>query len=253
MIMKRQTLFIALLFAVATVFGQTQQELASNADNSYRMGDYPAAIENYEAVLATGHTSANLYYNLGNAYYRDGQMAKAILNYERALRLKPNMGDAKENLAIANSHTVDRITQLPHLFIVRWVDWLCTAVTPAAWRVIWLLLFAILGASVVLFCIGRQTAVRKSGFIGIIVAAVLLVCATLLLIGSTNRYNAHDEAIVMEQTITVKSSPEQQSVDKMLLHEGTKVDVLEELSGWYKIRIADGTTGWCHSASMERI
>ena len=82
---------------------------------------------------------------------------------------------------------------------------------------------------------------------------MLLIVATLLLIGSTKCFNAHDEAIIMEQTITVKSSPEQQSVDKMLLHEGTKVDVLDVYSDWTKIRIADGTTGWCLSESIERI
>ena len=244
---------MALLLMAATAVCQTPIELATNADNSYRMGDYPAAIEGYEAVLSAGQTSANLYYNLGNAYYREGQMAQAILNYERALRLKPSMDEARENLALANSHTADRITVLPQLFIVRWVDWLCTAVTPGAWRMVWLLLFALLGISVALLSISRRPPLRKTGFIGIIVTAVLLICTTLLLIGATNRYNAHSEAIVMEQAITIKSSPEQQSIDKMLLHEGTKVDVLEELTGWYKIRIADGTTGWCPSSSIERI
>ena len=250
--MKRY-IFIAFLFAAATAFCQSPMELAGQGDDSYRMGEYQAAIESYEAVLAAGQTSAELYYNLGNAYYREGQMAKAILNYERALHLKPNMSDAKENLALANSHITDRITVLPQLFIGRWIDALCTTVTPHAWRVIWLLLFAVLGIAVVLLRLGHNAAVRKAGLTGIIVSAVLLIVATLLLIGSTKRFNAHDEAIIMEQTITVKSSPEQQSVDKMLLHEGTKVDVLEELSGWYKIRIADGTTGWCQSESIERI
>lgn len=251
--MKHHISIIVFLLATVTLCAQTPIELATQGDNSFRMGEYADAIENYEAVLAMGNTSAELYYNLGNAYYREEQMAQAILNYERALRLKPNMSDAKENLLLANSHTTDRITQLPRLFIVRWIDWLCTAVTPTAWRTVWLLLFALLGISLVLLRIGRQTSLRKAGLVGIIVSAVLLICATLLLVGATNRYNAHNQAIVMEQAITVKSSPEQQSVDKMLLHEGTKVDVLEELSGWYKIRIADGTTGWCSSASIERI
>lgn len=244
---------ILFLLATTTLCGQTPSELASRADDSYRMGDYTAAIENYEAVIASGMASADLYYNLGNAYYRDGQMARSILNYERAIRLKPNMADAKENLALANSHITDRITQLPQLFIVRWVDWLCSAVTPSAWRVVWLVLLALLGVAIVLLRLGRDTAIRKAGLIGIIALAVLLIVATLLLVGSTNHYNAHDEAIIMEHTITIKGSPEQQSVDKMLLHEGTKVDVLDMYSEWTKIRIADGTTGWCLSETIERI
>jgi tetratricopeptide (TPR) repeat protein len=226
---------------------------AQLADSAYRIADYEQAASLYEEVLASGFDSPDLYYNLGNTYYRLDRFGLAILNYERALRLKPSMSDAKENLAIANSKTQDRITELPRLFIVRWVDSLCTSVTPHAWRIVWLVLIVLLGVAILLLRWGSNTELRKAGLVGSIVTAVILVATTLLLIGSTKRYNAHDQAIVMEQAIIVKSSPEQQSVDKMLLHEGTKVDVLEELSGWYKIRIADGTTGWCSSTSIERI
>ena len=224
-----------------------------DGNRHYRMGNYDMAISLYGLALSSDNSNADLYYNLGNAYYRTDQIGLAILNYERALRLRPNMSDAKENLALANSKTQDRITQLPRLFIVRWVDWLCTAVTPHAWRIVWLVLLAVVAAAAITLRWGQNATLRKAGLTTGIVAAILLLAATLLLFGATSHYNSHNEAIVMEQTITVKSSPEQQSVDKMLLHEGTKVDVLEELSGWYKIRIADGTTGWCSSASIERI
>lgn len=251
--MKNKFLIITLLLAATSAFCQTPSELVAGADASFRMGDYPAAIEQYEALIASGNGSADIYYNLGNAYYRDEQTAQAILNYERALRLRPNMDDARENLALANSKTQDRITQLPRLFIVRWIDWLCTAITPHAWRVVWLILLTLAGIAATVIRWGNSLSARKTGLIGGIVSVVLLVAATLLLFGATKRYNSHSSAIVMEQSITVKGSPEQQSVDKMLLHEGTKVEVLDELSGWYKIRIADGTTGWCQSSTIERI
>lgn len=251
--MKRILSIIAFLLTTVTLCGQTPLDLANAGDDSYRLDNYPDAIEHYESVIASGMTSADLYYNLGNAYYREGQMAKAILNYERALRLRPSMDDAKENLALANSHTADRITELPRLFLVRWIDWLCSSVTPATWRVVWLLLLAAVGVSVVLLRLGRSLPLRKAGLVGAIISAVLLIIATVFLFSATAHFNSHSQAIVMEQTITVKSSPEQKSVDKMLLHEGTKVDILEELSGWYKIRIADGTTGWCQSSTIERI
>lgn len=227
--------------------------MAAEGDQHYRLGNYDLAIGFYGMVSGTDYASADLYYNLGNAYYRTDQLGPAILYYERALRQNPNMSDAKENLAIANSKTQDRITQLPRLFIVRWVDWLCTSITPHAWRVVWLVLLAVIAAAAIVMRWGQSISLRKTGLVGIIVSAVLLVAATLLLIGATNRFNSHSEAIIMEQTITVKSSPEQQSVDKMLLHEGTKVEVLEVYSVWSKIRIADGTTGWCLSESIERI
>lgn len=226
---------------------------ARMADSAYRMADYAEAIGLYEQVLAGGYTSAELYYNLGNAYYRDGQTGRAILNYKRALRLRPSMTDAKENLALAESKTADRIAELPQLFIVRWVNALTDHVAPAIWRTVLLLLTALLAVAVVLLLLGRSIGIRKGALIGIAATAVLWVIVLALCIGSSRHFNAHSEAVVMDAAVTVKGSPEWQSVDKLILHEGTTVTILEELSSWYKIRIADGTTGWCEQQSVERI
>ena len=226
----------------------------AQGDEAYRRGDYNEAIAQYEAVLADGLTSADLYYNLGNAYYRTNQMGAAILNYERALRLKPAMSDARENLALAESKTVDRITVLPKLFVVRWVDTLCTHITPVVWRVVWLVLLALVALAVITMRLGARRGLRKAGLIVGMLSLLLLVVATLLLLDATRRYNAHSEAIVMEPAITVKSSPEAQSADKLILHEGTKLTITDSLAGWYKVIIADGTTGWCQQgAEIERI
>ncbi len=229
------------------------EDNARMADSAYRVANYNEAISMYEQVLAEGYTSADLYYNLGNAYYRDGQMGRAILNYNRALRLRPSMTDAKENLALAESKTADRITQLPQLFIVRWVKALTDHVSPTTWRTVLVVLTALLAAAVVLLALGRSLGMRKGAFIGIVAAGVLWVIALALCIGSSRHYNAHSQAVVMDAAVTVKGSPEWQSVDKLILHEGTTVTILEELSSWYKIRIADGTTGWCEQQSVERI
>ena len=229
------------------------QDLAVQADEAYRQSDYATAIDQYEAVLASGYTSANLYYNLGNAYYRSNQMGRAILNYERALRLRPGMKEARENLALAESHTADRIVQLPKLFIVKWIDCMCTHITPSVWRVIWLVLFTLLAASVVVLVLGRSLTLKRTGLGCGIGTLVLLICATLLLLDSTHRYNAHAEAVILDAATTIKGSPEPQSVDKMILHEGTKATIGDSLTGWYKITIADGTTGWCRAESLERI
>lgn len=224
-----------------------------DGDEHYRLGNYDVAIDYYGLALGSGYASADLYYNLGNAYYRTGQMGPAILNYERALRLKPSMSDARENLALAESKTVDRITPLPKLFVVRWVDILCTRISPAVWRVIWLVLLALIGLSVVTIRLGTHRNLRKAGLIVAMFSLLMLVVATLLLLRSTHRFNAHAEAVVMPQAITVKSSPEGQSTDKLILHEGTKLMITDSLAGWYKITIADGTTGWCQSTDIERI
>ena len=226
---------------------------AQNADDLYRMDDYQGAIAAYEEILASGQTSADLHYNLGNAYYRDGQLGRAILNYERALRLKPSMTDAKENLAFAYAHTVDRITTLPQLFIVRWWNNLTTSITPHIWRIIWLILLSIVGTGIILLRIGGNGTIRKTGLAVTALSLLLLALTSALLISSTHSYNAHPYAIIVDQAVTLKASPDNKSIDKMILHEGTKVRVLDDLTCWYKISIADGTTGWCQQNTMERI
>lgn len=248
--MKHLTLTIALLIAATAI---TAQGSAPSADDLYRMDDYQGAIAAYEDILAEGKSSADLYYNLGNAYYRDGQLGKAILNYERALRLKPGMSDAKENLELANARTADRITTLPQLFIVRWWNALTTAITPHGWRIVWLVLLAIAGIGVAMLRTGRSSAIRRGGLATTVVSLLFLLLATALLISSTRAYNAHPYAIITDQAVTLKASPDNKSIDKMILHEGTKVKVLDNLTGWYKIAIADGTNGWCPQNTMERI
>jgi tetratricopeptide (TPR) repeat protein len=226
----------------------------AQGNEMYRNGNYDIAVDYYGIALSSGLSNADLYYNIGNAYYRTGQMGRAILNYERALRLNPGMKDAKANLALANSRTADRITELPRIFIARWVDDLCTSVRPATWRIIWLCLLAIIGLSVVALRLAPTIALRKTGLVAAIVSTILIIIVTLLLIGSTNRYNARRDAIIMEPSIVLKASPEDKSTDKMILHEGTKVHILDKsLSGWYRVTIADGTTGWCHITDVERI
>lgn len=238
---------------VSVVWGQEPQTLARQADELYRHGEYDSALALYNEALAAGYTSAELHYNVGNTYYRLEQLGPAILHYERALRLKPSMKEAKENLALANSKTQDRIVELPRLFLVNWYYALCTHITPKTWRVIWLVLFALLAAAVATFMLSRELPLRKATFSLAIAAGMLLLLATVLLVSSTRHYNAHAEAIVMEEAIAVRNSPEQQSLEKLILHEGAKVAVTESLAGWEKITLADGTTGWCESHNIERI
>ena len=227
--------------------------VAQSGDDYYRMGDYQAAAEAYETTLSEGLTSPELHYNLGGAYYHEGQMGKAILNYERALRLDPSFKDAKENLALANSHTTDHIAVLPKPLFVRWWNNLCTSMLPGGWRVVWLVLFALLGAAIVMLRIGNTVTIRKTSLAAAAATLFLLIVTTALLIGSTRRFNAHSEAIVTQQAVTLKASPDNKSADKMTIHEGTKATITDHLPGWYKITLSDGTVAWCTQEAIERI
>ncbi len=251
--MKRIICIFAVVLLTWCAVAQDAATLAREGDDYYRTGDYEAAIESYESALATGRGDAVVFYNLGNAYYRMGKTAHAILNYERALRLKPSMKEAKENLELANSQTSDRITELPEWFGARWWKVLCTKVTPKTWRIVWLVLLTLLAAVVVALRIGRDRNLRRWSLLAGVPTLLLLVLTTVLMIDTTKRYNAHSDAIVMQESLSIKGSPEWQSVDKMILHAGTKVHIDESLHGWEKITIADGTSGWCESGSVERI
>jgi len=244
---------LALSIYQSPLSAQEPLQRAQLADSAYRIADYEQAASLYEEVLASGFASPDLYYNLGNTYYRLDRFGLAILNYERALRLRPGMSDARDNLALANSHTVDRIAELPRLFVVNWYIALITRISPSSWRVITLLFFILCLAAVTVIALSRNVTLRKSALAVAIAAAVLFILSQLLMIASTSHFNARAEAIVMEPSVTVKSSPEHQSADKLILHEGTKVTISETLSGWNKITLSDGTTGWCESSAIEQI
>lgn len=254
----KHILTIILTVAIATAAHATSTAhlkvvAAQLADSAYRSGNYEEAATGYEEILASGFASADLYYNLGNAYYRLDRFGLAILNYERALRLAPAMSDARENLALANSHTVDRITQLPRLFIVNWYLALISRVLPSTWRLVSILFFLLTVGAIVVIILSRNIRLRKSALATLIVAALLFLLTLMLMFASSSRFNSRNDAIVLQPSVAVKSSPEHQSVDKLILHEGTKVTISESLSGWHKITLADGTTGWCLDNDVERI
>lgn len=246
-----RTLILALVLCSSAQ--ATKLSDAQAADENYQQGKYSEAIEQYEKILADGLTSPDLYYNLGNAYYRTAQYGRAILNYERALRLQPSMSDARENLALANSKTVDRITPLPRLFLVNWYNALITHLTPHTWSILLCLFFLLVGASLVLLLLSRSITTKKISLAALILSGLLVLFTLFFLFKSSSFFNSHREAVILDASVTVKSSPEIQSVDKLILHEGTKVSISESLSGWYKITLADGTSGWCQDDAVERI
>lgn len=251
--MKRLTTIILATFALVTATAQTPQQLMQQGNEAYSKGDYAAAVEAYNAILDNGMHSADLYYNLGNAYYRQEELGLAILNYERALRLNPRFRDARQNLDLAYSKTEDKIDSLPQIFIVHWIQSVIGWFSHTGWLIVLLILVALLGALTVLFFVSSDYAWRRrSLLIGIFVGLILLL-AIGCTIASHVQYNRHDRAIVTSPMIVVKSSPEAHGIDKMILHEGTKVEIEETLGEWHKIEIADGNNGWVETADVTII
>ena len=241
--MKRFISLSVLAFCFLVMYAQPV-DLFRQGNEAYRQSDYLQAIEAYTAVLDAGYENADLYYNLGNAYYRTEQMGMAVLCYERALRIEPGFAEAKQNLALANARTEDKITPIPEFLLARWYRALNTLLPPTGWLITLLVLGVLAVVAVGLIRFSGSYPWRKTAFVAIIVIGVLLLVTICCTFSSINRYNRHDRAVVTQPMVVVKGSPDDAGVDKLVLHEGTTLVVDEALGTWYKVRLADGNTGW---------
>ena len=253
--MKRTIILTALLLmsVVASVTAQTSTERWEAGNKAYVEGNYDKAIEEYTAILDGGEYSMKLYYNLANAYFKMGATGKAILYYNKALRIAPSQEDVRHNLALAESQTKDRIAVIPEFFINRWLRTVRNSMSCMAWSILSLMWFGVLLAFGVLFLLASQVRWRKLGFYGALCAFLLFVATTSFAVSSRNDMLSHDEAIVMGTAISVKSSPDRSATDLFVLHEGTKVKVLTEVDEWVEVVIADGKKGWTERKNIEEI
>lgn len=250
--MKRYTLLILCVVAamgniLAQNIGDTWFEQANAA---YNAGSYDTAVVMYQKIIDADMESVPVYYNMGNAYYKLHNYPMAIYNYEKALKLDPSNDDVQTNLAIANLAIVDKIEPMPQPFYVRWWQSARARLSGDQWAWCSIAFFALLLVALFMFLRSRRIGVRKLGFFGgivfLVVFAVSIVFAAQLKQAAVN----HDQAIVMAPTATVKSTPNESSVDLFVLHEGTKVTILETSNGWNKVRIANGSLGWLEADKM---
>ena len=221
---------------------------------AYSAGDYAAAITDWEDVLDTGLMSRELYFNLGNAYFKTGEIAPAILWYERALRLDPSDADVRHNLEYARTLTQDRIDEVPEFFLKSWRRAVCYLLPANAWAILALVLLAGTLALALLFLLGSTSGKRRLGFFG----GIVLILFTLVSwdFARTQKREAlrQDVAIVMRPVSSVKSSPSEGSAkDLFILHEGTRVRILDNVSDYTNIELADGRQGWIPSGDIEVI
>lgn len=232
---------------------QSSAEHWKSGNNAYLNGDYKTAIEHYNAIIDGGEYSAKLYYNLGNAYYRAGQIGRAILYYHKTLKLEPDNEDARHNLALAEKGVKDSINSVPEFFLKRWVRTVRNLADCTVWSILSLVIFALLLAMVLLFLLAKRKALRKTGFFVGILALLMFVATTAFAISERNAILSHESGIVIESAISVKSSPDKNATELFVLHEGTKVEINSTVDGWYEVSIADGRKGWLECRSVEAI
>ncbi len=225
----------------------------ADADSAYTKENYQKAAQIYEQLLKQG-VSADLYYNLGNSYYRMDNMTKAVLNYERALLLSPGDGDIRFNLQMARAKTIDKIVPESEMFFVTWYRSLVSFQSVDAWARLALisLVTAIILALAYLFA--NAIWLRKIGFFGGLLFVFIFIFSNLFAWQQKRALIHRTGAIITNAAATIKSTPSKSGTDLFILHEGTKVNITDgTMKGWKKIRVADGKEGWLETKEIEII
>ena len=242
----RGFLLTAVLFC--STFSFAQDFDAANA--AYAEGRYEEAAAGYEALLAEA-PDATLYYNLGNARFKQGELAQAILNYERALRLRPNYKDAQYNLEFAQSRITDNIVE-QDFFLSAWSRAVRNSLSEHTWLVLSVCLFILALVGLLLFLLGREPWMRKTSFHIAWIALLFSLISGLNASSLHKRDTLRNEAIITQGVVNAKSSPDRSGTDLFTLHEGTKVTIRETLGEWTNVAVGQNV-GWIRLSCLERI
>ena len=243
-------LLIMMVFVSASANAITK----ANADNEYLKGNYQQAIKDYEDILKGGKVNADIYYNLGNAYYRMDNITHAVLNYERALQLSPGDKDIRFNLQMARSKTIDKIAPESEMFFVTWYRSLVSFTSVDGWAYTSLVCLIASLVLLLLYLFASPVALRKLGFYGGMVTIVLFLFSTLFAFQQKIQFDNRCGAIVIAPSVTVKSTPQQAGKDVFTIHEGTKVTITDNtMHDWCGIKLDDGREGWIQTSRIEII
>lgn len=247
----KQYIFIifALLFATSSSWAQTKAQ----ADSAYLNKDYAQAIEIYESLLQTGE-SGEIYYNLGNAYFKQNELGRAILNYERALILQPGNNDVSANLDIARAKTVDRINPNPEVFFIAWTRALINVLPVDTWGVLGIVFFFCTLAALAIYFFMTGIRWRKIGFFTALISLTLCIITNLFAFEQKGKIDHRTDAIVLSPSVTVRSTPSDEGTSLFVIHEGRKVCIKDNsMKDWKEISLEDGKVGWIPVSAIEII
>lgn len=242
--------FYSLLLLAFALSSKAQDKRFERANEAYQKGEFETAVHIYDSIAASGYESAALYYNLGNAQYKLGALAPAILNYEKALHLKPNDEEVKHNLKLAEQKRVDRFEELPPNLFKALRFGVLLAFSPTHWAIIAIALLFIASLGVILYFFSAQ---RRLGFVLALSLSVLGLFSAWMAFQHQAHLEQHPGMIIMSESAYVKSGPGAGAEDLFILHAGTKVVKVDEYESWTKIRLIDGKIGWLPQESVAAI
>jgi tetratricopeptide (TPR) repeat protein len=229
------------------------QKTLKTANNSYLNKDYNKAADLYNDLIKHNYQSADIYFNLGNTYYKSQDWSSAILYYEKAKRLKPTDGDIDINLKMANLQIIDKIEPVPQVFYAQWYDSISEKLNSGTWAwisviFIWLALVCFVG-----FLFYKTPRAKQINFgLGVLTLFFTIICI-IIAVDVNNDENTHNKGIIFDYSVYVKSSPENDSKNLFIIHNGSKVKIEDRVNNWYKIRLLNGHEGWVETKVLQRI
>ncbi|MEA1887602.1 MAG: tetratricopeptide repeat protein [Bacteroidota bacterium] len=244
-----------LMFLLVVEADDTRGEklLYDRALTEYQNNNFEESLELFQKLIASGYSSYKLYYNTGNAAFKTGDIPEAILNYEKALLIKPFNEDARYNLEIAKTYTVDKLEAIPEVFFIRWFKLFSLLLHTNTWSIISMACFAFSLILLAVFLFSARYKLKKQTFLLAVVLFVISLLSFALALTNKSLILNNNEAIVFEPVVTGTSSPGTGGNELFVIHEGTKVEVEDKLGEWYEIRLSDGTVGWIPMDFVRKI
>ncbi len=252
---KRFQLFWIFTFGLlaATSAESTPADTFTKANEAYMEQNYQLAIELYGKLIKEGKIAPEVYFNLGNAHYKIGNIADAVLNYERANRIAPSDPDISHNLRIAYLATIDKIEPAPMVFYEQWWNDFVKSGSVHQRALITIMFLWLSLAMIAVYLFSNAVFIKKIMFFSGAAMAVAGLFTFYLTFRQHQHLSSNRGAVIYIESAYVRSSPDKSSANLFLLHAGTKIDVVDELEGWRKIRIANGNEGWIEADAMELI
>jgi tetratricopeptide (TPR) repeat protein len=230
------------------------QEILQEGNAFYMDGEYEMAVQTYQSIIDSGFASSELYYNLGNAYYKSHDITMALVNYERARILKPNDPEIQHNLEIAREFVVDRIEVLPEFFIRRAYVGFVKIFDADIWALVSVISFGLALGLFLSYFFMKRIILRKASFWSGVLFMVIAASTFIFATHQNNLVTKHNQAIILTPSVTIISSPDEESgTDLFLLHEGTKVTISDELGEWREVVLSDGNSGWLKEIDLIRL
>ncbi len=252
--MKRILILTLLIVSVTQNFLLAQpKDLWEKANLLYSSSDYTHALEQYLSIENSGYSSKELYYNTANCYFKLKDYGHSVLYYERALKFNPSDKDVLRNIEITRDYTLDKIEVLPEFILRTWVRTLNYSFSANVWSFTGLFLVALSLLMLLFYKYYSISRIRKMAFIGFIVAIVFALSSFSFAWSQISDFRNKDSAIVMKAVSSVKSSPDDAGKDVFILHEGTKVKIIDKISRWNRIVLTDGRDGWIPAENIEII